>query len=108
MKNKIISITLSIIGIGLLFSLGAWYSYGTKAEVGCLVKEKERIADGDYSKYLIFCEDKVLENTDSLWYWKWDSSDFYKDIDEDKEYNFTVYGWRVPFFSKYQNIIEIN
>ena len=105
--NKIITIILTVIGLLLLLFSGALYSYGTKAEVGCLVKEKERIVSENSSKYLIFCADRVLENTDSLWYWKFDSSDFYKDIDKGKEYNFTVYGWRVPFLSMYQNIIEI-
>jgi hypothetical protein len=80
----------------------------TDSEVECTVSEKERIVKSDSSKYLIFCEEEVLENTDSLWYWKWNSSDFYRDIKVEEVYTFRVYGWRVPFLSMYKNIININ
>lgn len=109
-EREYMKLFLSILGIGILFIgipvLTAVYAYGTKDNVECTVKEKERVVSGDSSRYLIFCEEEVLQNTDSLW--KWSSSDFYKDIDEGEKYNFTVYGWRVPFLSMYKNIIEIN
>jgi len=97
-------IAVLIIGI---FSLSPMYAYMTDEEISCVVDSKERVVKTDSSKYLIFCEEEVLENTDSLWYWKWNSSDFYRDIKVGEEYNLRVYGWRIPFLSLYRNIIEI-
>jgi len=67
-----------------------------------------KITKTNSSKYLIFCEGITLENTDSLWHWKWNSSDFYGQIKKNEKYNFKIYGWRVPFLSMYKNIIKIN
>jgi hypothetical protein len=70
-------------------------------------KSKQINQDSSGGKYLIFTDNEVLENTDSLWYWKWNSSDFYNKIEAGKTYKFTVYGWRVPFMSWYRNIVEV-
>lgn len=79
----------------------------TQENITCNVESKERVIYGENSKYLIFCSDEVLENTDTLWGWKWNSSDFYRDIKEGQEYELVVYGWRVPFMSWHRNILEI-
>lgn len=102
---KIVGFTVVII---LFFiSLSGWYAYATQSETSCLVDDKERVVKSESSKYLVFCEDEVLENTDSLWYLKFRSSDIYNDLEVGEEYDLRVYGWRVPFFSMYKNIIEI-
>jgi len=92
---------------GLIIGLPALYAYKTVENVACHVEEKERIADDGDSKYLIFCTEEVFQNSDSLFHMKFGSSDFYKDIKEGEDYEFKVYGWRVPFFSMYRNIIKI-
>ncbi len=105
---KIVILILgTFIIIGLL-ALSPLYAYHTDKEITCTIASKERIVKSNSSKYLIFCEDEVLQNTDSLWYWKWNSSDFYRELKEGEEYNLRVYGWRIPFLSMYSNIIEIN
>jgi hypothetical protein len=86
---------------------GPLYALGTKSVANCTLNEKERIAENDSSKYLIFCEEEVFENADSLWYWKWNSSDFYSLLEEGRSYEFKVYGWRIPILSSYRNIYEI-
>ena len=65
----------------------------------------------DGGKYIIstILEDgtvKVFENTDTLFRGKFDSSDINATIIEDKKYEFTVIGYRVPFLSWYENILE--
>ncbi|ULT55409.1 DUF1523 family protein [Neobacillus drentensis] len=64
------------------------------------------------SKYLIFTEDKegttrVFKDTDSLLRFKFNSSDMYSQIKVNKTYKIKTYGLRVPFFSMYENIIEV-
>jgi hypothetical protein len=103
-------LTLGIMGIVvvvIIFFSTMFYVYGTDEYVTFTVVEKERVAESDSARYLIFTDGEVFENTDSLWYWKWRSSDIYGNIKEGKTYNAHVYGWRVPFFSWYRNIIKM-
>lgn len=48
----------------------------------------------------------VYENTDILWRGKFDSSNFYADMEIGKTYNVTLVGFRIPFFSWYENIVS--
>jgi len=102
-KTIIAVIIFTVLGLLILSPL---YAYKTVDNVTCKVADKERITKKESSKYLIFCENEVLENTDSLWYWKWNSSDIYGKIKKGEEYNFKVYGWRIPFLSMSRNIIN--
>ena len=115
-RNNVVSMKYLIIVLiavlPVLLVLSAWYAYGTDEVVTFTVEEKERIVkqsgEGVSSKYLIFTDNGVFENTDTVWYWKWNSSDVYGDLKEGEEYTVMVYGWRVPFLSMYKNIVEIN
>lgn len=87
--------------------MGFWFTYGTKTTETIVVAEKERIMSYENSKYLIFTEEEVFENTDTIWHGKWNSSDVYRDLKEGEAYQIEVYGFRVPFLSMYRNIIRI-
>ena len=106
-KFILFGIVTPLLFVGACVSTSAYYVYGTDEYVQCTVEKSERVVEGSSSKYLIFCTEEVFQNSDSLWYWKWNSSDFYRDIREGESYRFKVYGWRIPFFSMYRNIIEI-
>lgn len=86
------------------------YTYGTGDNVDLTVKRLERIVTGSgenvSSKYLVFTEEgDVYENTDSWFRLKFNSSTVQGQFDEGESYNCDTYGWRVPFFSMYPNII---
>lgn len=79
------------------------------------VTDKERIVEssgeGTSSRYLIFTETEdgtveVFENTDALWFGKFNSSDVQGQLRVDETYRLRVYGWRVPLLSMYRNIID--
>lgn len=61
---------------------------------------------GASSYYLIFTDRGVFKNVDEMFRWKFDSSDFYAKIRVGETYRFTLIGWRIPFFSMYENIIK--
>lgn len=85
-------------------------AYNTDTYITKTVKKSERVQGRDANsgaKYLIFTEDEVLENTDTVWYWKYNSSDIYSLIEPGKTYKFRVYGFRIYFFSWYRNIISV-
>lgn len=86
------------------------YQYGTvKTLTNVLVEEKERVTDGNQSKYLIFTEHEVFENTDTILFFKWNSSDVYSRLKEGRVCSsITVNKWRIPLLSTYRNIIEAN
>lgn len=98
--SVVVIISISILAIGLI-------AYLTDEWVEVYVKDKERITESQSGKYLIFTDKEVFENTDSILYWKFNSSDFYSEIEKEQTYKFRVYGFRIPFLSWYRNIIEI-
>ncbi|MBS3090283.1 DUF1523 domain-containing protein [Candidatus Pacearchaeota archaeon] len=75
--------------------------------VTATVKDKEVKRYKDKDKYLIFTDKGVFEDTDSWVELKFNSSDLYGKLERGKSYNLGVYGWRIPFLSKYRNITKI-
>lgn len=59
------------------------------------------------STYLIYTDHGVFRNDDALWHLKWSSSDIYGQLDVGKYYNIKIYGFRIPIFSMYPNIVSI-
>lgn len=106
--DLIFTILISVIVIG---GIGIWVfvKYSSIDSFCDVVEEKWIKYHGEDAKYLISTgENGVLENTDEILVWKWDSSDFYANIEVGEHYCFKTIGWRIPFFSWYKNIIELN
>ncbi|MCM1441677.1 MAG: DUF1523 family protein [Roseburia sp.] len=64
------------------------------------------------SKYIVFADDEdgeslVFENTDCFIRLKFNSSNIQGQLKENHTYKITVIGYRIPFFSMYQNIIRV-
>lgn len=62
--------------------------------------------------YMVYTKDEngeihVFKNEDTWYYFKFNSSDVYAELEVGKTYEFDVYGLRIPFFSSYQNIIKV-
>lgn len=73
-------------------------------------KEIKRFYDSD--KYLIYTQlanDKIIvfENTDTLLERKFNAADIYGSLKVNKQYDIEAYGWRIPYLSIYENIVEI-
>ncbi len=95
----------------LLFAYPVGYKNSSET-INITVKEKERAVTGSgnsmSSKFLVYCEGEVFENTDSWMFFKFNSSDLENELEAGKTYTVTVAGWRIPFWSSYRNIIEIH
>lgn len=59
-------------------------------------------------KNLIGTDAGVFEDSDSLLYWKWNSSDYFSNMLPGHSYTFEVVGWRMPWASEYPNIIKMD
>lgn len=101
--------------IGVLLVLGIIWTCSLSfndTQYTVTITDKERINNGDGSKYLVYCEDNdgnslVFENTDCVLRWKWNSSNVQGALKVGNRYTITVVGARIPIFSLYQNIISI-
>lgn len=101
-----LKIKIGLIALALLvityFTVPYW-TYETKVVniVNTAVKQ-----NGETGKYLIFTEQGVYENTDTWYYFKFNSSDVQAVMMRPGKVRIKFYGFRVPFFSKYQNIVS--
>lgn len=113
MKNIIekIGITIGvIIGILILISptlLVINLDYRNEHITTCEVKDKWIKGTGNSQKYLISCGDDVYQITDLLFKGKFNSSDIYAKLEKGKTYQLTTTGYRIGFFSQYENINKI-
>lgn len=82
-----------------------FYAYGTHKDTVINVTNTEVKRYNETDKYLVFSDHGVFENTDSLLYFKFDSSDVQNELMNKGKFKITYYGWRVPFFSIYPNIL---
>ncbi len=116
-NTNLLAILVPIIIASIIAVLGfSIYGSFNDTTYTITVTDKERIIDrnGDSvdSKYLIFGdttegESLVFENTDELFRGKFNSSNMQGKLKEGHTYEVTVVGWRIPFLSQYQNIIEV-
>lgn len=117
MKTLKNNLPMILIVVGLICLLGGYPTayYLSSSETTITVKRLERIVESSgsgettstSSKYLVFTNNEVFENTDSWLYLKFSSSDLYSKLEEGQTYKVKVAGWRIPFLSWYRNIIEI-
>lgn len=99
--------------VGVIAFPSFFYTHMTVEEHTITVTDKERVCsttDGNRTcKYLVFTENNgTFENTDSIWHFKFDSSDVYGNFVTGNTYEVVDYGWRIPLFSVYPNIVEVN
>ena len=110
-KIKELTLVEIIVGVCVLFVFGSiiatpFIDRATEDTVIITVTDKtvKRHGDSD-DKYLIYTNDTTYEITDSLAYFRFDSSDLYGKIEVGKTYECKVCGWRIPLLSSYKNII---
>ena len=102
----------ALIIIGLMFT-NAPYQWLTQRTIeDVLIKDKQISTESDkadgkvVSMYLIYTDQGVFRNDDAGWFVKFNSSDVYGNLDKGTRYTMKVYGWRIPIFSMYPNIVR--
>lgn len=78
----------------------------------CMVKDKDRTssvdADGNRSSDArVYTDCGVMSVGDDLLTGHFSSADTYSDIEVGKTYEFKTRGYRIPFFSRFPNVIEV-
>lgn len=101
-------IILFLFGIVIMIAgINAGITYSTEDIAKITVSDKERIGLDDTYKYLVYTNSETFENTDTIYYFKYNSSDLQNDLKIDSTYTVTVTGFRIPFLSEHRNIIEV-
>lgn len=94
--------------IAILYNI-AWFT--SREAIIITVVDKERITTGSgesmKGKFVVYTENEVFENTDSWLFLKFNSADFQSRLKPGERYAVIVAGWRIPFLSRYRNIINI-
>lgn len=111
MKTKLLLIVgvllVLVLCCGSIFGFQAWVR-STEEVVTIKVTDTVVKANGSSgSTYLVFTDKGVYANEDVMMYGKFDSSDFQSKLKKGNTYTVKVAGWRIPFFSMYKNIVEI-
>ena len=114
--ENIIFLCICILFAIVLFFISPFYAYGTKRTVTFTIKEKGTLTHGyvndgngqTQTDFMIYTKDnRVLKNVNSLWYWKWRSTELQSKIKVGKKYTATIYGWRIGALHFYPNIVDI-
>lgn len=105
-------VPLSIVLIVLIAAVFVFAYRGSVRDVTFAVDSKERVCDSGSDgqqecRYLVFTDAGTYQVTDTILFGRFDSSDVYGRLDEGETYQGRVAGWRVPFLSRYPNLIEV-
>ena len=113
--NNILGLFSILFGILALF-FKPFYVYLTKRKVVFTVKDKGTLTNGavingngsTYTDFMVYTTDnKSYKNVNTIWYWKWRSTELQASLDKGKIYQATIYGWRIGMFDVYPNIIKV-
>lgn len=103
-------ISLIVIVLIVLFVVGASIAnYINPQTQVCTVEDKDRVANSDgKSNMRIYTEEcGVLEVSDLFFAGQFNAADIYNDLDEGGTYHITTTGYRVPFFSMFPIVREV-
>jgi len=99
----------------LVFFIGGIYARGTRRTITFVVKEKGTLTHGyvnegngsTWTNFMIYTkEGRALKNVNSIWYWKWRSTELQAKLQKGKKYTAVIYGWRIGAFNIYPNIVS--
>jgi hypothetical protein len=102
--------TLSTLLVSGIFVGHCAYAIGTAETKIIKIKQKYTFDRNGFTEFMIIDENNKHYNVNnSFWYWKWDSIEDWHKIETSAEQNeklcIKYYGWRVPFFGMFPNII---
>ena len=113
--SKTVFVTLFALAFMFLFAfLFAGIDYiaiQNRETVEAKIVQAERHCGGVRScLYLVYTDREVFANKDQILVGKFNSSDVQNQVlqAKDQTCELDVYGWRIPFFSVYRNIVKVN
>jgi hypothetical protein len=100
-----IGLALGAISICGAFGHGV-YAFGTSETKFIKIKQKYTFDRNGFTEFMIIDENNKHYNVNnSIWYWKWNSIEDWHNLETSKEISIKYYGWRVPLFGLFPNIV---
>lgn len=100
-----------VVFILLLAGTGVSIPYWTADQAVVTIHSLDHKKNVDGDIYLVYTEDEVYQNTDSLVRFKFNSSDIQnqlvKAMKNNREVRIYFYGFRIPVMSSYKNIYKV-
>jgi hypothetical protein len=94
-----------LIGFPIHFS----YSYFSQKYKNIEVLDKYTFDTNGYTNFMIIdADNKHYKIGNNLWFWKWDSIEDFYNIKKGTKMSVLYYGYRVPAFGFFPNIIDTN
>jgi hypothetical protein len=85
------------------------YTFSTEKTDAIIVRKKYKMNRGGYTDFMIIDDkDRHFNVNNSFWYWKWNSNEDWHKIEEKTQIFIKYYGWRVPVFGLFPNIVISN
>ena len=104
---KEVPLEIGIPILSLLLAGHLCYAIGTKEEKEIFVTKKYKFDRNGFTEFMIVdINGKHYNINNSLWYWKWNSIEDWCAIKENSRINTKFYGWRVPIFGVFPNIVN--
>jgi len=99
---------MSVIGIGTV-SGHCVYALGSSENKIINIDKKYTFTRNGFTEFMIVDHTgKHYNVNNSLWYWKWNSIEDWNKLETNKQTLVKYYGWRVPIFGLFPNIILSN
>lgn len=96
--------------IAILIAIPCYKSYYSPKTYTATVTDKNIKNYSSSSKFLVFTktngETRVFSMEDTIMYGRWNTADDYAEIEVGETYTFKVIGWRIPFISEFENIVD--
>jgi hypothetical protein len=87
-------------------SLHCSYAIITSKNKIIRVDKKYKFVRNGFTEFIIIDENGQHYNVNnSFWFWKWNSIEDWHKIETNKKCNIKYYGWRIPLFGLFPNIV---
>jgi len=92
------------------FTLGhGIYAFSTSKNENVTIVGKYKMVRNGFTDFMIIDnQGRHFNVSNSLWYWKWDSIEDWHNINDNISINIKYYGWRMPIFGLFPNVINSN
>lgn len=85
------------------------YTYGTTTTKQIIVANKYKFDIRGFTDFMVVDQEgNHYSVNNSAWFMKWDSIEDWHSIAKNKPLDVKYFGWRVPFFGTFPNIVRIN
>ena len=111
-KNHLMKMAITAIVIAVILAIpfsAFYYAHGTiEVHSPQVVTSKERVCESKSDCYwMVFTTDAEFAVKDSILHLRFNSTSIYRAIEVGETYRFRTYGYRIPLFSMYPNILTV-